>query len=376
MAPDIHVLQLVGDPVGGIRRHVHALLFGLSARGLRQSYAYSTAASDQVFRKELPLLEAGLGGRLLPLKISKKPSPGDFANLAALRRYVRANGVTIVHGHGAKGGAYARLLALLCGVKAVYTPHGGAVHDMFGKAEGLAYTLAEKAFLPLTDRFVFESAYSARAYEKKIGRPGRWTVNHNGIEPPPESPPARPFPARGEAVNIGVFAMLRGQKGQLYAVRAAAELARARSGVLLHLFGEGPDRAALEAEAARLGASGVVRFRGETEAPLERMREMDIVLIPSLFESFGYAAIEAFSLSRPVVAARTGGLPEIISDGEDGLLAEPGSGEALAAALRRLMDEDGLAARLAAKGRRKAAADFSLERMLAGIAGVYGEVAA
>jgi glycosyltransferase involved in cell wall biosynthesis len=159
-------------------------------------------------------------------------------------------------------------------------------------------------------------------------------------------------------------------------VRAAAELARARSGVLLHLFGEGPDRAALEAEAARLGASGVVRFRGETEAPLERMREMDIVLIPSLFESFGYAAIEAFSLSRPVVAARTGGLPEIISDGEDGLLAEPGSGEALAAALRRLMDEDGLAARLAAKGRRKAAADFSLERMLAGIAGVYGEVAA
>ena len=372
MIEQVHVLQIVGDPVGGIRRHVHALLFGLSERGIRQSYAYSASSCDLVFRKELPGLERTLEGRLLPLRISKKPAFGDIANLIRLRRYVNANGITVVHGHGAKGGAYARLLAMLCKVSAVYTPHGGAVHNMFGKLEGFVYTLAEKVFLPMTDRLVFESKYSARAYFNKVGKqPPNWTVNHNGISLPAAREPEKSFPGPGEIINVGVFGMLRAQKGQIYAVRAVEKLVRSNSNILLHVYGDGPDRAQLASEAQKLGVADKVVFHGETDVPLAHMAEMDIVLIPSLFESFGYVAIEAFSLKRPVVASDAGGLPEIVSEGLDGLLVERGSPDGIAGAILRLIGEPGLAGKISAGGYRKLAANFSLDGMLDRLAEIY-----
>ncbi len=375
--PEAHVLQIVGEPAGGIRRHVHAILFGLKeAEGLRQSYVCADAGGDAAFEKELPELEALLGQGLLRLPISKRPGPRDIFNVIRLARFVRERGVTIVHGHGAKGGAYARMLTLLSGVKAVYTPHGGAVHNMFGRLEGAVYTLAEKMLLPLTESFVFESQYSAQAYFRKVGRrPRSWTVNYNGIALAGDVP-ARPFPGAAETLNIGVFGILRSQKGQIHAVRAAAEIAQARTNTLLHIYGSGPDREPLEAEAERLGITDKVLFHGETAVPLERMREMDIILIPSLFESFGYVAVEAFSLKRPVVATSTGGLPEIISDGVDGLLVQPASSTAAAAAVIRMINDPTLAQRLGGAGYRKLAEKFSLDSMLTNLAAVYEKASA
>lgn len=375
----MHIMQIVGEPAGGIRRHVHSIIFGL--RGipdLKQSYVCSASGGDAGFKKDLPALMETLDSRLLNLNIGKKPGFSDIANLLRLARYVKEREVSIVHGHGAKGGAYARLLAKLCGVKAVYTPHGGAVHKMFGWAEDKLYTAAEKLFFGFTDYFLFESSYTAEAYFAKVGKkPKNWTINHNGIPTPDieavqrESQSLGCASGAGGILNIGVFGILRPQKGQLYAIKAAAELVSRGIKAKLHLYGKGPDKAALESEVSRLGLTGAVLFHGEVENPEPHMSVMDLILIPSLFEAFGYVAIEAFSLGKPVVAASTGGLKEIITDGVNGLLTAPGAHLAMAEALAKLSTDPRLRAELAAKGRERFARDFTEARMVARIIKVY-----
>ncbi|HOI43962.1 MAG TPA: glycosyltransferase family 4 protein, partial [Elusimicrobiales bacterium] len=284
---------------------------------------------------------------------------------------------TIVHGHGAKGGAYARLLSLFCGVKSIYTPHGGSVHRMFGLAEETVYTAVEKALLRFTDYCLFESRYSADAYFAKVGRePKAWSVNHNGV-PAPDLPALEHAAAAlkdlrdEEGLNIGVFGILRPQKGQSVALKAAAELVSRGLRFRMHFFGRGPDREALEAEAARLGLGGKAVFHGEADDPSPYMFLMDTVLIPSLFESFGYVAIEAFSIGRPVAAAATGGLREIIADGETGLLFAPGDPAAMAVALARLADDPGLRRRLGDSGRSCFSGHFLESHMLDRARAVY-----
>ncbi|MEI7529967.1 MAG: glycosyltransferase family 4 protein [Elusimicrobiota bacterium] len=379
-----HIMQIQGEPAGGIRRHVHSIILGLQgAPGLKQSYACAAAAGDAGFKRDLPALMGALEGRLLDLEIGKRPAPADILNLIKLARYIRERGVTIVHGHGAKGGAYARLLGGLCGVKAVYTPHGGAVHKMFGWTEDKLYAAAEKFFFGFTDYFIFESSYTAGAYFAKVGKePRNWTVNHNGIPPPDlAAVQLRALalgyrPASGGALNVGVFGILRPQKGQLYAIRAAAELAARNVRIKLHLYGKGPDKAALEGEASRLGLAGDVLFHGEVAVPEPHMAAMDVILIPSLFEAFGYVAIEAFSLRKPVVAAAAGGLKEIIRDGTDGLLVSPGDPLAMAGALERLSADAGLRRELAGKGQERFSLEFTEARMIGRVSEIYARLAA
>jgi len=377
-----HIMQIVGEPAGGIRRHVHSIIFGL--RGipdLKQSYVCSASGGDAGFRKDLPELTEALDGRLLNLNIGKKPALSDISNLLRLARYVKEQNVSMIHGHGAKGGAYARLLAGLCGIKAVYTPHGGAVHKMFGWAEDKLYTAAEKLFFGFTDYFLFESSYTAEAYFAKVGKkPKNWTINYNGIPFPDtavihrESQAFGYAPGTGGSLNIGVFGILRPQKGQLYAIKAAAELVSRGIKVKLHIYGKGPDKAALESEVSRLGLAGTVIFHGEVDNPESHMSVMDIILIPSLFEAFGYVAVEAFALKKPVIASAAGGLREILTDGETGLLIQPQNSAAIATAVETFIKDPDKSRLLAARGYEKFLADFTLCRMLENLSGIYREL--
>lgn len=374
-----HVLHIAGAPAGGIRRHIHAILFGL--KDTRQSYACSFSDGDSLFHRELPLLERTLDGRVLRLNVKKRPAFSDFSNLLRLRAFVIKNNVTIVHGHGAKGGAYARLLKTLCDVKSVYTPHGGAVHAMFSMPEEAVYRNVEKFLSRKTDFFVFESEYSRRAYVAKVGwEPANQVVNYSGIGLPDVArldgevlalgypPPPRMVP------EVGVFGVLRSQKGQGVALAAVDILRRRGINIRLNIFGAGPDYARLVSAVEKAGIARLVRFHGEVINAPAHMRAMDIVLIPSLFESFGYVAIEAFSLRKPVIAAATGGLKEIVRHGEDGLLFEPGSPRAIADACQSLIQNPPLRAAFTEKGYSKYVSEFSEAKMIERLSKVYSRL--
>ena len=372
----IHVLQLVGDPVGGIRKHVHSIMEGLDRAEFEQSYAYSVISTDAKFEPDLVKLKHQLK-RVIPLIVKKRPGLRDLVNLYILVKYVRTTNVNVIHGHGAKGGLYARVVGRICGVKSVYTPHGGVAHSMFSKAEEVLYTSVEKLLYGWTDCFVFESNYTAQAFQKKIGRSsGRWIVNYNGISIPNigsevsrliESDSGLIF---SDSLHVGVFGLLRTQKGQEYAIRAVSQLKAKNKLICLHIYGDGPDRERLEHLTKSIGVTDSVTFYGDVTDVETHMNRMDVIIVPSLFESFGYVAVEAMALGKPVIASKTGGLSEVV-DNESGIFVRPGNVDDIEQAIIFCLEYPEQIKQKAMQGRHRAETEFSLDRMIGRISTVY-----
>lgn len=140
--------------------------------------------------------------------------------------------------------------------------------------------------------------------------------------------------------------------------------ARQRLPCQLVLIGDGPERPRVEALVHELGLAADVRFLGEQLHFVPFLQDADVFLLPSETESFGLAALEALSCGVPVVASRAGGLPEVISDGETGLLAPVGDVAAMAAAVVKIVSDDALQARMGAAARAAALARFRREPMI------------
>ncbi|MFD2610963.1 glycosyltransferase [Paenibacillus gansuensis] len=168
-------------------------------------------------------------------------------------------------------------------------------------------------------------------------------------------PGSTQFPG-GEIQHVLFLGRLVYEKGIQYLLRAWPALLSRFPRAELTIAGRGPYEPQLRELAASLGLAGRVRFAGFA-GPAERaalLAAADAVAVPSLYEPFGLAALEAMAAGRPLVACASGGLPELVEHGVDGLLAQPHSAEALAAALAAVLGDGALAARLGAAGRRKA----------------------
>ena len=178
--------------------------------------------------------------------------------------------------------------------------------------------------------------------------------------------PAGERPPRDEIV-IGTVSRLSPEKGVRYLIEAFARLRGTLGPTLkLRIAGDttpvaaGPERHALEALAARLGIAEAIEFAGwvEHEALPAFLRGLDVFVLPSVFEGFGVAAVEASAAGLPVVASNVHGLPEVVRDGTTGLLVPPRSPDALADALGRLINQAALRETMGRAGRDFVAARY------------------
>jgi glycosyltransferase involved in cell wall biosynthesis len=171
-------------------------------------------------------------------------------------------------------------------------------------------------------------------------RPDRVTLLPNPAPPIPDLPPREELRERLqiEGPTLAFAGRLTAQKSLGVGIEAAR-----RAGVSLLVAGDGPDREALE----RLGYG---RFLGPLprQGVLELFRAADASLLSSAWENFPHTVVEALAVGTPVIATRTGGVAEVLADGVNGLVVEPGDVDALAAAIERFFSEEGLAGRLAA----------------------------
>jgi len=140
-----------------------------------------------------------------------------------------------------------------------------------------------------------------------------------------------------------------GRLGPQKALGVALEAVAAVPEVALVVAGDGPDRAALEARASELGLEGRARFLGSLsrEQVLRLFRASDASVLPSAWENFPHTVVEALAVGCPVIATSVGGVPEVVRDGENGLLVPPHDAAALGAAIRRFFEDDELRAQLA-----------------------------
>lgn len=142
--------------------------------------------------------------------------------------------------------------------------------------------------------------------------------------------------------------------------RAAGNL----DGAELWLVGDGPDSGEARRQAVRWGVDGRVRFWGKQERPEQWIACADVMLLPSRQESFGLVALEAMACGVPVVATRTGGLPEVVIHGETGLLHDVDDVEGMAASVRKILMDPALRRRMGDAGRRRAMENFSSEQIV------------
>jgi glycosyltransferase involved in cell wall biosynthesis len=364
----LRILHVVRAPVGGLFRHVCDLANGQvesgHAVGLIADSATGGAAAEAALAALAPRLE--LGVRRFP--IARDVNVSDVIGLARMFRAVRAAAPDVLHGHGAKGGACARLAPASKGAIRVYTPHGGSLHYAPGTLRGTIYGTLERTLMRRTDLFVFESAYARQTYTARIGMPsGLVRVVCNGVS---ESEFESVTPA-ADASDFLFIGELRRLKGVDLLLDALASLRQNGRGVTLTIVGEGPDGEAFQAQAAQLGLTEAVRFAGYRPAR-EAFSLGRILVLPSRNESLPYVVLEAAAAGVPILATRVGGIPEIFGPLSHRLVP-PEDANALAASATAALDDPAGLQEATGTIRARVRQSFSVETMVGGILDAYRE---
>src|SRR5215467_9239517 len=168
----LNILHVLRAPVGGLFRHVTDLARGQAARGHRVGLIADSSTGGSQAEATLAALAKELAHGVIRVPMSRHIGIGDIFAVRHVSRRAQAVAADVIHGHGAKGGAYARLapLSSLTNGKPilVYTPHGGSLHYRWGSPTGLFYLSAERALMRHTDLFLFESAYGRDVFKAKI----------------------------------------------------------------------------------------------------------------------------------------------------------------------------------------------------------------
>jgi glycosyltransferase involved in cell wall biosynthesis len=360
-------------PVGGLFRHVCDLSIEQSRRGHAVGVVCDAASGDALTESRLGALEPHLSLGLLRTSMSRELGLRDVSAYRAIRDHAFDLEIDVIHGHGAKGGAYSRLVARALkgagrGVVSCYTPHGGSLHYHPATMAGRIYMALERRLAPYTDALVFESAYSAGRYAAQVGRPVcSARVIPNGLGP--EDFAAIDFdPDAADFLFVGELRRLKGVDVMLSALAQVRE----RRPVSAAIVGAGPDAAEFKREAARLGLDDIVSFEGPM--PARRAFRLGRALaIPSRAESFPYIALEAAAAALPILASNVGGIPEIVA-GSDTLLLPSGDTTALARAMLDVLDNPAAAQARALHLQQAVGERFTITAMTGAVLDVYAAV--
>jgi glycosyltransferase involved in cell wall biosynthesis len=286
--------------------------------------------------------------------------------LAHFVRLVKAEQPAVFHANLAwpLAGKYALLSAALARVPAVVAHE----HSLGPTAPAAGGLLLHRLIGRGVDRYVAVSRALADRLRRVYHVPSRkLRVVPNGIAVAQFERPARPRPRlRPMVLTVARLDEVKGHQFLLEAARLVPE-------ATFVLAGEGPERAGLEAQALRLGVADRVSFMGHRSDVPALLASCDVLVLPSLAESSSLTLLEAMAARKPVIATRVGGIPEIVEDGQTGVLVPPADPPALAAAIRSLLIDRDQAGRLASAGRARVQREFTLEAMVRGIAAVYDE---
>lgn len=187
-------------------------------------------------------------------------------------------------------------------------------------------------------------------------------------------PPCAALPARPPGPLLGAVGRLEPQKGITHLLTAMALLGQSVPDAQLWIIGDGPERAALSKQAADAGLDNRVHFLGRRNDVPAILRQLDLFVLPSLWEGLPNAALEAMAAGRAVVATRVHGTPEAVSENETGLLVPPADPVALADAIARLIADSNLCARMGAAGRSRVAEHFNMRQMVEQTQALYRQV--
>jgi glycosyltransferase involved in cell wall biosynthesis len=343
----MHVHRIRG--IGGSERHLLTLLPALAERGIEPIFVGlddpAWSATDFY------------GGLQVPAVRIVSPRDFDPLLLVRLARTLRAD---IVHTHLVHADVYGGLAARLRGTHLVSTKHND---DPFRVGP---FRFVERGLSHLTDRIVtITDALHSFTVERVGVSPDKVETIHYGLDGVPEAWGVNPpDEVPGGARVLLAVARLTDQKGIDIAIRALAELP---DDTVLVVLGDGPERAALVRLARELGLERRVFLLGRVPDVGAWLGRATLLVHPARWEGFGLAVLEAMLAGLPVVATNVSALPELVVDGESGVLVAPDSPEALARGIASALETP----QLGAGGLARARSEFSVGRMADRTAALY-----
>ncbi|CDX56990.1 putative transferase [Mesorhizobium plurifarium] len=322
MAVNLRIVHCFRSPVGGIFRHVRDLTEAQVAAGHAVGIVCDSTTGGDYEERLFEAMKDSLALGIHRTPMQRHVGPGDLASAWRTYRIIKELRPDVLHGHGAKGGAYARLFGSLLRVSRsrvarLYSPHGGSLHYDETTATGKLFFGLERFMARFTDCLLFVSDYERNTYRRKVGEPPiPNTLVYNGLR----AAEFEPVTTAANAADFLYIGMMRDLKGPDIFIDALAlagsALGRPLSAVMV---GDGDDLPRYHAQVERLGLKSHVRFLPPMPAR-QAFALAGLIVVPSRAEAMPYIVLEALAAGMPMIATAVGGIPEIFGDGSPALI--------------------------------------------------------
>lgn len=360
-------LRATGDPYGpsGANRVVWETARHISAEHFRcvPCFLSKTTQVETAARPDLPPHRIARGGRWIDPRLAFR-----------LRAIALGLSAKIVHCHDYKANAYGLILRrLIPRLKTVATIHGYIGNTLKGKL----YCSIDRILIRHFDRLIVVSQALKDAHFS--GDPANLSLIRNAVDtdywrPDPESDPTGTRNPT-DAFVVGFSGRISREKGWPAFLEIARKLVEANERFTFIVAGDGPERQTMERLAAKYNIEANCQFLGAQRDMKAAYSKMDVLLAPSLTEGLPMAQIEAGAMGVAVVASAVGGVPELITDGQNGFLSRPGDISSFASHIIQLQSHPEGLERMKEEARRVVVERFSLESQLPKLEKIYSELA-
>ncbi|WP_034490871.1 glycosyltransferase family 4 protein [Afifella pfennigii] len=376
-AQKLKILHVFRAPVGGVFRHVCDLAEMQAEAGHEVGFICDSLTGGPFELEKLAKVEEILSLGLVRTPMNRPIRPNDVGAFRRVRAHAASLGPDIIHGHGAKGGVFARLSAAAerrAGrqVATFYTLHAGSLNFDPRSANGRLYFGVERMLELVSDGLIHVSAFEAATYREKVGIPRCPAyVIHNGLRPE-EFQPLASSDRQADFLVIGELRPAKGIDVFLESLRLLQDAGRSPS--VMIVGGGAPEALETYPRLAEELELKNVAFHPPMPAR-EAFARARCIVVPSLHESLPYVVLEAAAAGMPMISTNIGGIPEIFL-GEEARLIEAGNPAVLAHALHDALDDLPRLASEAQARQQSVRERFSLAGMAQDIEAVYRDALA
>lgn len=311
------------------------------------------------------------GVPIVQFQVRSLLSPGVWKGARQLGAYVKKHGIRVMHAFDVPMDLFAVPASRLCGIPAVISSRL-SFRELVPNPH--------RFLLRWTDKMAHRIVVNSRAVQNELIEcehvaPQRTVLSYNGVDLRIFHPEPRARKVFQDAsVVIGAVCALRREKRLDLLLDAFARVRQAHTAARLLIVGSGPMLESLQAQARSLEIEPFCHFEPSKTEVAEWMRSMDVFVMASESESFPNALLEAMACGCCPIGSRVGGVPELISDGQSGLIFRSGDARDLADKIELVVDDPGLRCRLAHQAARSAATQFSIEAAVERLQNLYTEL--
>ncbi len=369
------------NEIGGAQRFLASLISNLNL----EKYDITAAAGDNSTGDFLKLFENPIKTYLIK---NLKRDPNLFSDIRAIfeiRQLIKKSGAEVVFLNSSKAG-FIGSLAAPKNVKVIYRIGGWSFNDPWPKWKKWLWVRLEKISAKWKDVIIVNNKHDFdQAQKLKIKPRGRLALIHNGLDVY-KTELLQKDEARMKLFEkiakysgkvfqakyiIGSIANFYPTKGLKYLIEAARNF-KDRDDILFLIIGGGEERESLREQIQKAGLQNKVFLAGQLENGSKYLSAFDIFVLPSVKEGFPWALIEAMSAKLPVIATNVGAVPEIIENGKNGFMVEPGNSDQIAEKIKTILADDRLRLELGIQAHQTVLFKFPLDKMARQIEDLLG----